>query len=252
VLMSAGADPHSWQPSARDSEALFEADLVVANGLGLEEGLLAVLGQAEADGVPVFHATDHVDVRPDAGAAEHEATATDHDHTAGDPHFWLDPLAMREVVVALAPALAEVGVDATDRAEELAGDLAALDAELDTVLAGVPDERRQLVTGHGALGYFADRYAFRIVGTVIPGLSSSDEPSARDIAELVESVREAGTTVVFSDVGTPPSVAEAVAAETGARLIVLQVAQLPESGSYADFLREIAAVIAAALVEQSR
>jgi ABC-type Zn uptake system ZnuABC Zn-binding protein ZnuA len=115
------------------------------------------------------------------------------------------------------------------------------------VLAVVPDAQRQLVTGHGALGYFADRYGFRIVGTVIPGLSSSDEPSARDIAELIESIREAGTTALFSDVGTPPSVAEAVAAEAGAQLVELRVAQLPESGRYADLLRDIATAVAGAL-----
>jgi len=132
---------------------------------------------------------------------------------------------------------------------ESAFELEALDAEISTMLAPIPDERRQLVTGHGALGYFADRYGFRIVGTVIPGLSSADEPSARDIAELLEAIRAAGTTVVFGDVGTPPSVAEAVAAESGARLVELQVAQLPESGSYADLLRDIAAAVAGALVE---
>jgi len=251
VLMDAGADPHSWQPSARDSEALFLADLVVANGLDLEEGLLTVLAQAETDGVPVFHATDHVTVRPGVGTveADHEEAAADHEHTGGDPHFWLDPLAMRDVVLALAAFMAEAGLDVADRATALAAELEALDAEISTMLAPIPDERRQLVTGHGALGYFADRYGFRIVGTVIPGLSSADEPSARDIAELLEAIRAAGTTGVFGDVGTPPSVAEAVAAESGARLVELQVAQLPESGSYADLLRDIAAAVAGALVE---
>ena len=217
VLMSGGVDPHSWQPSARDSQALFEADFIVANGLDLEEGLTSVLGQAEADGLPIFHATDHVSIRASAGADEHAEDEADHadeadaesdhghDHDAGDPHFWLDPLAMREVVLALGDAMTEAGIDV------------------------------------------ADRYGFRIVGTVIPGLSSSDEPSARDIAELIESIREAGTTALFSDVGTPPSVAEAVAAEAGAQLVELRVAQLPESGRYADLLRDIATAVAGAL-----
>lgn len=257
VLMSGGVVPHSWQPSARDSQTLFGADFIVANGLDLEEGLVSVLEQAEADGVPVFHATDYVTIRASAGAEEHPGDEADHEgeadteadyeHDAGDPHFWLDPLAMRDVVLALGPAMAEAGVDTADRADLLAAELEALDAEISEALASIPDEQRQLVTGHEALGYFADRYDFRIVGTVIPGLSSSDEPSAKDIAELIVSIREAGATVVFSDVGTPLSVAEAVAAEAGAQLVELRVEQLPESGSYADLLRKIATSVAEAL-----
>ncbi len=254
VLMSGGVDPHSWQPSARDSQALFEADLIVANGLDLEEGLVSVLEQAEADGVTVFHATDHVTLRASAGAGvEGGATGAEatsgHDHAAGDPHFWLDPLAMRDVVLALDPVLTAAGVDLGDRTAALVADLEALDVELSETLAVVPPDERRLVTGHGALGYFADRYGFEIVGTVVPGLSSSDEPSAREIAALIEDIKAAGATAVFTDVGTPQSVARAVADETGAKLLELQVAQLPESGDYQDLLRNLAATVVAALVD---
>lgn len=251
VLMTAGADPHSWQPSARDSQALFEADVIVANGLDLEEGLIDLLGQAETEGVPVFRATDHVAIRmPSSQDHEEEADdedQADHEHASGDPHFWLDPLAMRDVVLALGAAMAEAGIDVADRASRMAAELETLYDELATMLEVVPIERRQLVTGHEALGYFADRYGFDIVGTVIPGLSSSDEPSARDIAELIDSIRAAGATAVFTDVSTPASVAEAVAAEAGVQIVQLKVEQLPESGSYADLLRQVAASVAEAL-----
>ncbi|MFI5292640.1 MAG: metal ABC transporter substrate-binding protein, partial [Candidatus Limnocylindrales bacterium] len=163
VLMDGGSDPHAWQPSARDSEALFGADLVIANGLGLEEGLVGALEQAEADGVPVFRATDHLadrtglgglgpgDAGGDDAVSDAEAVAG-HGLAAGDPHFWLDPLAMRDVVLALAPVMADAGVDVGDRAALLAADLEAL-----------PDERRRPVSGHGDLGDFAHRYGFSIV-----------------------------------------------------------------------------------------
>ena len=251
VLMTAGADPHSWQPSARDSQALFEADVIVANGLDLEEGLIDLLGQAETEGVPVFRATDHVAIRMPS-SQDHEEEADDEDqvdqeHASGDPHFWLDPLAMRDVVLALGAAMAEASIDVADRASRMAAELETLYDELATMLEVVPIERRQLVTGHEALGYFADRYGFDIVGTVIPGLSSSDEPSARDIAELIDSIRAAGATAVFTDVSTPASVAEAVAAEAGVQIVQLKVEQLPESGSYADLLRQVAASVAEAL-----
>jgi zinc/manganese transport system substrate-binding protein len=264
VLMPPGADPHGWQPSARDSEALFDADLVVANGLGLEEGLVDLLAQAEAAGVPVFRAADHTAVRrasadADAGHShgpegqtdeaddEEPAPATAEGLAAGDPHIWLDPLAMRDVVLALGPALAAAGVDPADRATTMADDLTALDAELAEQLAAVPEQDRRLVTGHGALGYFADRYDFEIVGTVVPGLSSSDEPSARDVAGLVDAIRESGARAVFTDVSTPPSVAEAVASETGVPLVTLTLEQVPASGRYADLLREVAGTVADAL-----
>ncbi|MEA2026513.1 MAG: metal ABC transporter substrate-binding protein, partial [Chloroflexota bacterium] len=202
VLMSGGADPHSWQPSARDTQAVFEADLIVANGLDLEEGLASVLEQAETDGVPVLHAADFVSLRASADAEGDHAGEADDDHAASDPHFWLDPIAMRDVVLALDPVLAGAGIDLGDRSESLAADLESLDAELAEMLSVVPDDQRQLVTGHGALGYFADRYDFDIIGTVVPGLSSSDEPSARELATLIDAINGAGSTALFTDVGT--------------------------------------------------
>jgi zinc/manganese transport system substrate-binding protein len=232
VLMEGGVDPHSWQPSARDSEAVFRADLVVANGSDLEEGLVDVLAQAESDGVPVFYASDRT---------------LPLDSDALDPHIWLDPMAMRDVVLALGPALSAVGIDAEARTQATAADLAALDAELVDILARVPEPDRRLVTGHGALGYFADRYGFEIVGTVVPGLSSSDEPSAREVAQLIEDIRAAGATVVFTDVGTPDAVARAVADETDADVVELSVAVIPAGGGYPDLMRELAMSVAEAL-----
>ncbi len=248
TLMSGGADPHSWQPSARDSQALFEADLIVANGLDLEEGLVGVLEQAAADGVPVFYATDHITVRDtDPAFAEHEEGEAGQQAESGDPHFWLDPLAMRDVVLALGQVLSQEGIDIGDRAETFADELTALDAELAASLATIPDEDRRLVSGHGALGYLADRYGLQIIGTIVPGLSSSDEPSAREVAALVEAIRSTGTTVVFTDVGTPPAVAQAIAEETGARIVELRVEQLPDGGDYADLMRALVGSISDAL-----
>ena len=142
VLMGNGVDPHDWSPSAKDIERVEKADLVVANGLGLESGLDKALVEAEKRGVPVFRATDHVAVRqrPTAGAGSGQ-------EAAADPHFWVDPLSMRDVVLALATSLAAVGVDVADRAPDLATRLAELDAATRTTLSVVPEARRLLVTG---------------------------------------------------------------------------------------------------------
>jgi ABC-type Zn uptake system ZnuABC Zn-binding protein ZnuA len=156
---------------------------------------------------------------------------------------------MRDVVLALRPALAEAGIEVGDRAAILSDELEALDTEVAATLAAIPPERRRLVSGHGALGRFADRYGFEVVGSVVPGLSSADEPSARDIAELVEAIRTAGVSTVFVDATTPRSVADAVAAEAGVRVMPLSVEQLPASGRYVDLIRGVAGAIADGLAE---
>ena len=79
------------------------------------------------------------------------------------------------------------------------------------ILADVPEPARKLVTGHRSLGYFADRYGFELIGTVIPSLSTSGEPTAREMAQLIEDIKANDVTAVFTEVGTPQSVAQAVA-----------------------------------------
>jgi zinc/manganese transport system substrate-binding protein len=255
VLMGDGADPHDWSPSARDLEMVYGADLVVANGLDLEEGLHDALEQAAADGVPVFRATDHITLRQ-VGQAEaaHEDEAeagqqaeADHEHGPADPHFWVDPISMVAVVDALAPLIGELGVDVADRQADLDARLTTLDADVRARLAVIPPEARTLVTGHESMGYFADRYGFRMVGAVIPGLSSQGEASARGLADLAEVIRDQGVHAVFTEVGTPRSVAEAIAAEAGASLVELPSHTLPEDGSYVTFITGIADTIADAL-----
>ncbi len=115
------------------------------------------------------------------------------------------------------------------------------------ILAVVPDEDRKLVTGHRSMGYFADRYGFELIGTVIPGLSTSGEPTARELAELISDIRDNDVPAVFAEVGTPQSVAQAVADDSGAELVTLTTSTLPEDGSYSSLIREMATTIAGAL-----
>jgi zinc/manganese transport system substrate-binding protein len=241
VLMGNGVDPHDWSPSARDIERVEKARLVITNGLGLEEGLEKPLAEAEKRGVVVFRATDHVTVRQQAAGEGGGGEA------GGDPHFWVDPLAMRNVVLALAPALAGVGIDVADRAPALAARLADLDAATRAALAVVPDARRRLVTGHESMGYFADRYGFRLVGAVIPGLTSQGEVSAGQLAALRAAIEAQGVTVIFTEIGTPAAVVEAIGRETGAAVVELPSHTLPADGSYATFIGQIATAIATAL-----
>jgi zinc/manganese transport system substrate-binding protein len=242
VLMPNGADPHEWQPSAKDVETLGSADLVVVNGLGLEAGLDDVLEEVRRSGVPVFVATDHVDVRMLGGG---EVAG---DAGAPDPHIWTDPLSMERVVATLATTLeSELGLDVAAQASELEDRLVALDAEIDETLSAVPEPERKLVTGHESMGYFADRYGFGLVGAVVPSISSQAEASAGELAELKELIEREGVRAIFTELGTPSQVAESIAGEAGATVVELPSHTLPADGSYFTFVRDIAAAIAGAL-----
>lgn len=248
VLMGNGVDPHDWSPSAKDIERVMNADLVVANGLALEEGLERTLDEAERAGVPVFHATDHIVVR-EIGEEEpaHEGDEPEDEHGSGDPHFWVDPISMQAVVGPLVDALGGAGIDVGDRGPELEQQLADLDAEVRETLAAIPEEHRQLVTGHESMGYFADRYGFELVGTVVPGLSSQGEVSAGELAALRRTIEATGVPAIFAEVGTPAAVVKAIGEETGASVVELPSHIVPDDGSYFTFIRRIATIVAEAL-----
>jgi len=262
VLMGNGVDPHDWSPSAKDIERVMKADVVVANGLGLEEGLEKTLDEAEKAGVAVFHATDHIQVREVSdGEHEHEGEASpgaeasakpggdehDHEHEGGDPHFWVDPISMQDVVGALTKELEKAGIDVADRGADLERRLSDLDAETRATLADVPEASRKLVTGHESMGYFADRYAFELIGTVIPGLSSQGEVSAGELAALKAEIEEQGVRAIFTEIGTPAAVVEAIGQETGAEVVELPSHNLPDDGSYFTFIRQIGTAVGDAL-----
>lgn len=245
VAMPNGADPHDYSPSAKTVATINNADLIVENGLDLEEGLHDVLENARADGVPVFTATDHVTLREVTGGNDHaDESETAHDHEGDDPHIWMDPIAMRDMVRALAPVLdRDLGLRVAARGTDLAGRLDALNAQVTGLLAGIPPAERKLVTGHESMGYFADRYHLEIVGALLPSLSSQAEASAANLAALRTLVQREGVPVIFNEVGTPEGVADAVAKESGARVVDLPTHTLPDDGSYFTFITDAATTI---------
>jgi len=243
-----GLDVHEWEPSARDIEALTHADLIVENGLGLEGGMGKALDQARQAGVGFFTAGDHITVR--RVAAGEGIPSGDPDQAAGarDPHLWTDPLAVKAVVDALAVDLGRrFGVDLSARAADLDARLTALDAEIRARAAALPAGRRQLVTGHESLGYFAQRYGFKLVGAVIPGMTTEAEGSAANLESLKRLIRQTRVSVVFTELGTPPRTVEALARESGVRAVPLATHNLPPGGDYFAFERGLSATILDAL-----
>ncbi len=247
VSIPNGLDPHEWEPSAKDIEAINKADLVVQNGLGLEAGMEKTLERARNSGVRFFTASDYIDIRY-VGEGE-GIPSDDPDQVVGapDPHLWLDPVAMKSVVSALVPILEEMGLDVTSRALSLKSRLEDLDGEIAGAVAVIPEEDRKLVTGHESMGYFARRYGFKVVGVIIPSLSTQAEVSAADLAALKRAIQENQVTAIFTELGTSSAVASAIASETGARVVELAPVTLPDDGSYFTLMRNIAGVIVSSL-----
>lgn len=265
VIMPVNADPHEFQPSARQAATIRGADLVVANGGGFEEGLEDTLRGAEDDGVVVFEAIDHVAPLPADDEGDHAGGDADADRDAGDdrghrgtdPHVFTDPARMATVVEALADVLAdEVPAldtdELRDRTAAYVADLRALDAEIEEILAPVPAERRKLVTNHDVFTYFADRYDFEIVGAVIPSTGTQAAPSAAQINDLAALVAAEGMPAVFADTSSPDALAGTLAAEVGEVAVVQLFSEsLGGQGSgadtYAGMVRTNATRIAEAL-----
>jgi manganese/iron transport system substrate-binding protein len=146
-----------------------------------------------------------------------------HHHDEGDPHFWLDPTNVvtyvaniRDGLISVDPAGAEVY---RANAERYIAQLNELDRFIASEVAAIPEANRKLVTNHESFGYFADRYGFRIIGTIVPGVSTGVSPSAQQLARLIERVRDAGARVIFLETGANPQLAEQLARETGLTIV---------------------------------
>lgn len=177
---------------------------------------------------------------------EDEAEA-EHEHEEGncDPHIWFNPynvqlwtLAIRDALSAADPANAETyAANAAAYVEQLE----SLKSELNATLSALLPERRVLVTDHEALGYFASTYGFRIVGLVVPGVSTAVEPSAVEIAQLIDTIRAQDVPAIFAGVTVSPQLSRQVADDAGASFYTLYTESLsaPDGAAptYLDFMR---------------
>ena len=245
VSIPNGLDPHEWEPSAKDIETLNHADLVIQNGLGLEGGMLKTLAAARSNGVKFFTASDYITVRHVGPGEGIPSGDPDQAIGAADPHLWMDPLTIKSVVVALAPVLkTDLNLDVSSQAADLENRLDSLNQEIAGIVSAVPPENRKLVTGHESMGYFAQRYGFKLVGVIVPSLSSQAGVSAADLAELKTAIQDNQVKAIFTELGTSPSVARAIGDETGVKVVELTTHALPADGSYFTFMRNMANIIA--------
>ncbi len=249
VLVPTGVDPHSFEPRPQDLAAIANAQIIFANGAGLETFLQPVLESAGGK-ARLVEVSRGISLLPLPGEHSAELTAQE-----GDPHTWTDPNNVLIWVENIASALSEAdpahAVDYRANAGAYAAQLRDLDAWIREQVAQIPPERRKLVTDHAVFGYFAHRYGFEQVGAVIPAFSTDAAPSARELATLEDAIRAHGVPAIFVGASVNPALAEQIASDTGVRLVRVYTGSLSEpdgeAGSYLDFMRYNVSAIVEAL-----
>ncbi len=235
ILMPAGTDPHTFQPVPKDIMQIPDAVLIFMNGAGLETAL-----------DPFFQDVRDRVVDLSAGLSLRTSREEPGHHPGEyDPHVWLDPQNVIHWVDTIQAALTRLVPDRAEyfkaRADSYKKQLDALDRWIREQTGPLTPDQRLLVSDHEALGYFAQRYGFKVAGSVLPGFSTLAEPSARQMADLENAIRESKIGAVFVDFTVNPQISERVAEDTGARLVPLVIGTLDpqdkEADSYLSMMR---------------
>lgn len=235
-LVPGGAEPHDWEPKASDIKRLNSAQVFIYNGAGFEPWVDRVLQSLDnrslvvvdsSEGLVLLragkhaHADEHEDEHTDEHEDEHQHEGDEHDHGPWDPHIWLDPVLAQHQVQQIAAALSRVDPPGTATYEEnaraLIEELQALDTEYQ-VLSACP--RQEIVISHAFFAYPAQRYGLE-QEPIIASISPDAEPTPKQVAELVQFVREHGIRHIFFETLVSDRVARVIADETGARTMVL-------------------------------
>lgn len=202
-ILAPNSDPHDYEVRPRDLKALVHADLIVRSGGGVDEWLDGAIDSAGSD-APVLTLLDRV-------GPEGE-----------DPHWWQDPRRAETAVAAIGAAMARLdppgaaGYRARSTAYE--EDLHTLDTAVARCIGQIPADERKLVTTHDALGYYARRYGLRLIGTVIPALTTQAQASSGELSRLVDTIRREHVRAIFAESSVNAKVEDAIAQETGARV----------------------------------
>ncbi len=245
VVIPDGQDPHDFQPSAKDIETINNAALVVSNGLEFEEGLEEVLENNADSGGNIFMVGDHITVRKIEDGDEHNDEHSD-EHTGDDPHLWLSPATMLEMLPALTTALSEAtGADLSAEATDLTTKLQVLDGEVESIIKSL--DECKLVSGHDEMGYFADRYGCEVIGVIIPSFTTTSEATAGELAELKKLVEQNKVPAIFTGLGVSPDTANQLAKELGIEAVTLSTHYLNDAANYQGFILNLTNQIAEAL-----
>jgi zinc/manganese transport system substrate-binding protein len=205
TLVGPNSDVHVYAPAPSDAKRVADAKLLIINGLGLE-GWLPRLVQSSGSKAAIVLASNGV------APLKHGSEA--------DPHAWqsvanakIYVANVREALVAADPADAATFHANADR---YLAELDALDAEVRAAVAGIPPERRKVISTHNAFGYFAAAYGIEFIAP--SGVSTENEPSARDIATIIRQIKAEKIPAVFLENISDDRLIRRIASETGARV----------------------------------
>jgi zinc/manganese transport system substrate-binding protein len=206
-ILKPNVDAHDYEPSPADLDAIARADVLIENGVGLEEWLQDTIRSAGFDGTLV-DASQGVQLRE--GGEEGK-----------DPHIWMDPRNAKVMVANVERGLAEARPsDAASFKTNLDGytaQLHALDASIAERIGGLANKK--LVTNHDAFHYYVDRYGLEFVGSIIPSFDTSAELSAKSVQDLVAKIKATKVKAIFSESSLPPETAEAIGREAGIKVV---------------------------------
>jgi zinc/manganese transport system substrate-binding protein/manganese/iron transport system substrate-binding protein len=224
-LIQPNQSSHSYDPSAADLTALAHADVLVINGVGLEEWLDDALDAsgfhgvtiAADEGISVEHSDAHGTHTDNTDEHVGSTDAAAHDHEAGNPHIWTAVANAEKMVSTIADGLADADAAHAPliraNADAYQQKLVALDAWIHENVDAVPANERLLVSNHDAFGYFTAAYGITYVGSIIPSFDDNAEPSAAEIDDLVAAIRTTGVKAVFSEASINPKAANTIARE---------------------------------------
>lgn len=200
-VIPAGADPHTWEASPQDMVRVIDSDTFISMGASLEPFVEAGgWRRAVQDAaIPELVLADHMELIEVDKVIDHGDHV--HDLREGDPHVWLDPRKVIEMLPIVSTHLADLDPDRADayaaNAATYQTQLEELDAELERDLATIPEDRRKLIVFHDAYTYFAARYDFEVIGVVLK--NPNTEVSARELADLEDTIQESGMNVIFAE-----------------------------------------------------
>ena len=227
TLIPAGTDPHAFEPSPQDIVKLTNSKAIIINGAGFEAWLDSSY-QSNLQQQLIIDASKGLTIREQneaehADGEEQSAGETGHLHEEGDPHFWLDPTNVIRYVENIRDGLAQIDPAGKEQYSRNAAayieQLKELDVWIQSEVSAIPPEKRIMITNHESFGYFADRYGFRIIGTIIPSVTTGSSPSSQQLTDLITKMRENDAHVIFLETGSNPQLANQIASETGARVV---------------------------------
>ena len=211
ALLPIGMDPHAYQAAPADVAKIAESNLLILNGLEYEHFIESLLENAGGERL-IIEATADLSPREDSGS-EHSV----------DPHMWLDPNLVITYVKNIRAGLIQIDTEGAEtyktNADAYIAHLKELDAWIVEQVNTIPAEHRLLVTNHEALGYFAERYGFEVVGAVIPSMSTDAGTSAKEMSTLIEQIKSAGAPAIFLGEVENSDLATQIAAETDAKVV---------------------------------